>query len=245
MSGVKGPFRLLAVIAVLGLANIVLLTQGHADANGAGIPQGTQSVTPRAAHGPQPALPAEPLTLDGAAVQGRSDAPVVLIEFSDFQCPFCIRFAHDFLPSLLSRYVRTGKVEFAFREFPLDTHADAFSAAEAAECAARQGRFWPMHDRIFDDRGRITDASLRGNAKAAGLALDTFDACLDGSVRDDVEHAISVGMALGLMGTPTFLAGTRRPDGRIEIVHRLDGVTDVADVQKALDSLLRTAGGSR
>lgn len=94
-------------------------------------------------------LPDQPISLDGAKVKGNATAPVALIMFSDFQCPFCAGFASETLPELEREYVATGHVVIAFRHFPLDNHPLALKAAQGAECAEQQGRFWDMHDRMF------------------------------------------------------------------------------------------------
>jgi protein-disulfide isomerase len=106
-------------------------------------------------------IPSEPVSLDQAERLGRSEAKVVLIVFSDFQCPYCSEFSNSVLPSLRQAYVETGLVQVAFRHMPLaNIHSRAFPAAIAAECAARQGRFWPMHDELFTDPVALEDGDL-------------------------------------------------------------------------------------
>ena len=99
---------------------------------------------------------------------GAKTAPVVVMEFSDFHCPFCRRHATTVLPRLKRDYVDTGKVLYVFRHFPLDTHPDAPAAGAAAACAGRQGKFWEMHDRFFETAARVGPADLDTPCAAAG-----------------------------------------------------------------------------
>ena len=97
-------------------------------------------------------VPTEPVPLEGAPILGNPEAPVAIVEFSDFACPFCGRFSKDILPELKAKYIDTGQVLLAFRHLPLDRiHPRARPAAEAAECASRQGKFWRFHDLLFAD----------------------------------------------------------------------------------------------
>src|SRR5262245_24620096 len=98
----------------------------------------------------QPAIPKEPITIGSQPSLGVPAAKVAIIEFSDFQCPFCARYANDILPKLIETYVNTGKVRYTFNHMPLEKiHRSALKAAEAAECAADRGQFWPFHDQLF------------------------------------------------------------------------------------------------
>jgi protein-disulfide isomerase len=126
-------------------------------------------------------LPAEPVSLEGAALKGSEAASVAMIEFAEFECPYCLRFVQNTLPALTTKYIDTGQVLFALRHFPLEAiHQQAFKASEAAECAGRQGRFWEMHDAVFDGSDQLDPASLLGRARAIGVNVDAFEACLAG-----------------------------------------------------------------
>lgn len=120
------------------------------------------------------------MSLDGAATKGDRKAKVALIEYSDFQCPFCGRFARETLPQLDEKYVRPGKVLVAFRHLPLPIHALAQRAAEAAECAGQQNKFWLMHDFLFRDSGQLAESKLTSSAAGLGLNDGQFKACLEG-----------------------------------------------------------------
>ena len=104
---------------------------------------------------------------------GRADAPVTLVEFSDFQCPFCGRFFATTLPALKKDYIDTGKLRYVFRDFPLDQlHPNARKAAEAAHCAGEQGKYWEMHDVLFQNQRALAPSQLTEYARAVGVAGD-------------------------------------------------------------------------
>src|SRR3989338_199678 len=99
------------------------------------------------------ALPARiKASADDDPFKGSKDAPVTIIEFSDYQCPYCARFDQQTLPALTDNYINTGKVKFVYRDFPLAFHKNAQKASEASECADEQGKFWEMHDKIFENQ---------------------------------------------------------------------------------------------
>ena len=123
--------------------------------------------TLRLVNRPSLPLPVGPVALAGAHLEGSNKARVAIIEFSDFQCPACAQFTRDTLPRLRQRYVKSGKVLLAFHPLPLQgIHPRAFRASVAAECAARQGRFWPMHDGLFKHSADLTDPSISQVASA-------------------------------------------------------------------------------
>ncbi len=134
--------------------------------------------------------------------RGPEDAKVTIVEFSDFQCPFCSR-AHDTVEQVMQSY--PGKVRLVFRQFPLDFHKQAPKAAEAALCANEQGKFWEYHDILFKNQEKLEPAELKLHATATGLDPAKFASCLDGSkfagaVKSDTE----AGKKAGVSGTPAF-----------------------------------------
>ncbi|MBS3053121.1 MAG: DsbA family protein [Candidatus Aenigmarchaeota archaeon] len=137
---------------------------------------------------------------------GAENAPVVVIEYSDFQCPFCGRFYQQTEPQIISEYVDTGKVKLVYRHFPLaQTHQYAQKAAEASECASDQGKFWEYHDRLFDNQNALFPASLKKYAADIGLDRAAFDACLDsGAMASRVKADFEDGQGRGVRSTPTF-----------------------------------------
>lgn len=150
-----------------------------------------------------------------APVVGNPAAPVTLVEFSDFECPFCERFFRETYPLLKSQYIDTGKVKLVFRHFPLtDIHPQAQKAAEAAECASRQGRFSDYHDILFakgqTGEGGLTVPALKQYAEDSGLNTETFNRCLDnGETAAVVQKDLRDGASVGVSGTPNvFVNGT-------------------------------------
>lgn len=155
---------------------------------------------------------------DDDPVLGNPEAPVTVVEFSDFQCPFCRRFYLSTLSEIKEKYVKTGKVKFIYRDFPLASiHEMAQTYAEAGECADEQGKFWPMHDKIFDEQdkrgaGTVSDytaSDVKLWARELGLDGAKFDQCLDsGKYATEVAKDFSDGEKAGVQGTPaTFVNG--------------------------------------
>lgn len=154
---------------------------------------------------------------DDDAFIGDKDAPVVMIEFSDFQCPFCRSFWRDTFPLIKSEYIDTGKVRFVYRDFPLSFHPGAMSAAQAAECAEEQGKFWEMHDKIFSEQDKLGSGTVQFNADdikkwAREMGLDTreFNTCLDSQkYADEANNDLKDGQVVGVSGTPGFFINGR------------------------------------
>lgn len=140
---------------------------------------------------------------DPARVRGGADAPITIVEFSDFQCPFCQR-AYLVVKELLSKY--EGKVKLAYRDFPLrQIHPQAQSAAEASRCAGDQGKFWQYHDLLFEKPNQLERMSLIVHAGDLGLDQKQFDDCLaSGKFRTQIEEDLQDGNRLGVNGTPAF-----------------------------------------
>ncbi len=140
---------------------------------------------------------------------GRADAPVTLVEFSDFQCPFCGRFFATTLPTLKQDYIDTGKLRYVFRDFPLDQlHPNARMAAEAAHCAGERGKYWEMHDVLFQNQRALAPSQLAEYARAVGVAGPEFEQCVaSGRYAPQIERGLTDGAAAGVQGTPGFVIG--------------------------------------
>jgi protein-disulfide isomerase len=142
-------------------------------------------------------------------VRGDKNAKVTMIEFSDYQCPFCKRNTDQTMPALIREYVDSGKMRYAFRDFPsAGLHPNATKAAQAARCAGDQGKYWQMHDRLFANQQELQAEKLPAHAEAIGLNVAKFRECLDqgryaAAVQKDVEQA----QQLGVSGTPTIVLG--------------------------------------
>ena len=139
--------------------------------------------------------------------KGNADAPVTIVEFSDFQCSFCRKFWRETLPRIEEKYIRTGSVRFVYRHLAI-LGPPSVQAAIAAECAHEQGKFWPYHDRLFANAGpfALTTSNLKRYAEELELDRGRFGACLDAErPREKVERETDVGRAIGMTGTPGFL----------------------------------------
>lgn len=140
-------------------------------------------------------------------VRGDINAPVTIIEFSDFECPFCQRF-HSVVQQILDDY--PGQVRWVYKHFPLDSiHAEARPAAEASECASEQGRFWEFADEVFENQSRMGTSLYKEIASQIGLDMSQFESCISsGKYRNHVESDLQEGVAAGVTGTPgSFING--------------------------------------
>ena len=158
-----------------------------------------------------PTVPTQPTqvsaSVDDDAILGNKNAPVTIIEFSDYQCPFCERFWSQTLPQLKKEYIDTGKVRFVYRDFPLESiHPNALPAAIATECVKKKGgdaAFWKMHDKIFGNQASLNAANLKAWAKEIGVNIDT---CLDNQeTLAEVKKDTADAQAAGGQGTPYFV----------------------------------------
>lgn len=142
------------------------------------------------------------VTADDDPSIGPADAPVEIIEFSDFQCPYCAR-AEPTVKQVIEEY--GDQVRLVYRDFPLSIHSNAQKAAEAGECAYDQGMFWEMHDKMFENQGSLGTASLKGYAEELGMDTAEFNDCLDsGKHEDEVKEDFADGVDAGVTGTPAF-----------------------------------------
>jgi protein-disulfide isomerase len=176
----------------------------------------------------------------------RGAGQVVLIEFGDYECPFCARHKKEAGRMLTERFVASGKIQHAFLNFPLDIHPRAPEAAEAAECAARQSKFWEMHDSLFENQKVLEVASLKERATALGLNEAEFTECLDSDeTARVVERDQEEGRRLGVRGTPAFFLGLRRSDGTIDLKKKLNGALGFSEFEKAINELMTTQRAQR
>lgn len=143
---------------------------------------------------------------DDGRIRGRADAPLTLIEYSDFTCGYCLKFFKETLPRLQAAYIDTGKVKFVYRDYPRADRGVGVEAAVAARCAGAQGRYWAMHDRLFGEGGRLDSGTFKGVAKSIGLDQTQFGKCFDErrhleSIFQDRQEA----NRWGFHGTPGFI----------------------------------------
>ena len=154
------------------------------------------------------------MNLEGFAMLGSKEAPLTIVEFTDYQCPFCQRFHTTAFPDLKKNYIDTGKVRFYSRDLPLDFHPNAMRAAEAARCASDQGQFWKLRDVMEANPDKLDMDSLLADAADLKMNLDTFRACVESEkYKNAVQTDVMEAMKIGANGTPTFVIGRSTPDG--------------------------------
>ncbi len=178
-------------------------------------------------------------SIDDDAILGDVDAPLTLIEFSDYQCPYCSRFTKEVFPLIKEEYVKTGKVRYVFRDFPIQRiHPNAQKAAEAAQCAGEQGKYWEMHDLLFEKQKAMEIDHLKSYAKEMGLDVTDFNACLDdGKYAKEIMKDLQAGQRAGVRGTPSFVLGKTTKDGNIKGKF-IRGAQPYQEFKKAFEAML-------
>jgi protein-disulfide isomerase len=184
------------------------------------------------------------VSIEGRPFKGDRAAKVTVVEFSDYQCPFCARHARDTLTALEADYITSGKVKYVFQDFPIASiHPQAVKAHEGAHCAGEQGKYWPMHQRLFQSQKSLTAGDLRAHAEGIGLEVSRFDECVHGG-----RHAATVRLALTqgkkatVRGTPTFFVGlTDTAEPTVRAVKVIRGAQPYQVFKEAIEELLATA----
>ena len=139
------------------------------------------------------------------SVLGNTNANVTIVEFGGYQDPFSFKFYNETFSLIDSEYIKTGKVKFVFRDFPLSFHSQAQKAAEAAECAGEQGKYYEMHNKLFESGVAGGIASFKQYAKDIGIDSAKFNDCLDsGKMYDEVQKDYEYAISIGVGGSPTF-----------------------------------------
>ncbi len=173
----------------------------------------------RQAEAAKPAGPPAPtrarLHMEGAPMLGSKDAPITMVEFSDYQCPFCQRFHLQVYNEIKKDFIDTGKVRFYSRDLPIDQlHPNATRAAQAARCAGDQGQFWAMRDTMSAHPDNLDLNSLVADASALKINPETFRTCVEsGKYKEAVKSDLLEAMKIGADGTPSFVVGKSTPDG--------------------------------
>jgi len=184
------------------------------------------------------------LTIDiaQASVSVRGAPKVALIEFSDFQCPYCGRYARDTHSKIEREFVDSGLVAYAFFNFPLERiHPLALRASEAVECAGVQRRFFEMYVRLFGDQDALGESQLFEHARALDLREPEFRTCLAGQVLPRIRAQMDVGERSGVKSTPTFFVGVIAENGAVRATKKIVGPQSYATFASALKSAI---GGS-
>ena len=237
------PLEIAALATFIVVCLAVLYRLIPSSSQGTGPERVVASERPRPTRAEVP-LPSEPLSFETAPFKGNANAKVGLMAWSEFQCPWCQRFFAETFAELNREYISSGRVLFVFRHLPLEQiHPLAMTAAQAAECAGRQGKFWPMHDLMFLNPKLLAEPHLRKHAARVRVDTRAFAACLDDSeteakVRGDLAEA----KTLGVTGTPTFFFGAIESGNRFRVTERMSGSKPIAEFRKVLDRLIGAAG---
>ena len=193
-----------------------------------------------------PGSPGQLLSVAGAPSMGSKLAKVVIVEYSDFHCPFCRRHAREVLPRLKRDFIDTGVARYVYRHAAFAGPAAA-DVGVAAACAARQDRFWEMHDRFFGAPRPVAPRDVESHARALKLDVDRFRTCLKGIARDDVRVETEDARRLGFRGTPGFAIGVRDDDDRMRVFRMVGGAQPYEAFKTIVDELIRpiSAAGHR
>jgi protein-disulfide isomerase len=187
------------------------------------------------------ALVNKTVQVDGVPTKGAATARVMMVEVSDYHCPFCRRFRQQTQPQIDAQYIATGKLRYAFIDYPIaQLHPDAFRAHEAANCAGDQGKYWEMNGQLFDQPARDVP-SLVAQAGKVGLNTSQFKSCLEGGqYSTQVRESVSRMQTLGLDSTPTFLLGLTPSAGQpMKVLRVVKGAVPFEDFRAVLDSMLK------
>jgi protein-disulfide isomerase len=187
------------------------------------------------------------LDVKGRTFRGNKNAKLAVVEFFDYECPYCRRFAHDEFPKIQDQYINSGKIKYYFFNYPLPSHHSALAAARGVLCANDGGKFWEMHERLFTGQG-TQDLAVENLVKLAReLKLDEtgFRGCLNaGQHADEVERDVSYGRKAGLRGIPCFLFGVTDPeDEHLEVLRIVNGSRPFGQFKEILDDMLSSPDG--
>lgn len=185
------------------------------------------------------------LNIDDSPFKGKNDAPVTIVEYSDYQCPFCARNYRDVMPTIQSEYIDTGKVRFVMREFPLASiHKNATNASLAALCAGNQDKYWEMHNLLFENQKQLDVENLKSFASTIGLNTKKFDSCLDDKkTADQLREDMASAAKLGMTGTPGFYVGLTDPSDpdKVNMSIFIKGAQSIDNFRASIDDLLKSA----
>jgi protein-disulfide isomerase len=196
------------------------------------------AASPPAVGGAPVVLPSQRIPR-GELTKVLGDADVVVVEFSDFECPYCGTFAREVFPAVKSRLVSAGRISYAAVHFPLEAeHPLAFAAGEAAECAAAQERFWEFRERLYSESQTPTHDVVGRLAAATALDAGRYAACLERDGAAGVIDDVMLGRRLGITVTPTFLIGTVTPEGDVEVRRQIVGSASFEVLEREITALV-------
>lgn len=178
--------------------------------------------------------------IDDDPIKGDKNAPITIVEFSDFECPFCKRSNDQVISKIDEEYVKDGKVRLVFRDFPLGFHKQAIPAAVAANCAGEQGKYWEVHDFLFKSRNNVNQAAVLNAADSLGLDKAKLKACMDDPSKvAEVNKDMEEGKKYGVRGTPSYFIGKTTDNGEIEGTF-IRGAQPYNVFQEEIDKQLKT-----
>jgi protein-disulfide isomerase len=185
------------------------------------------------------------MNVHGEPFRGDSHAPFAVIEYADFTCSFCGRYAREVYPKLDQEFIRPGKVKYFFRDLPAPDHPASLTLARAARCAGEQGKFWEMHDWLFAMQATPESTNALAQATGANLDLDSFQACLAaGKYAENIRRSVLTARRAGIYGIPAFVIGTVSEEGDlVRSTKVLVGMESAEELQSALAELLASKRG--
>jgi protein-disulfide isomerase len=182
------------------------------------------------------------MNVAGEPFRGQAKASLAIIEYADFECPFCRRFEHDTFPQIRDTYIGTGKVKYFYRDLPLPFHQHSMPAARAAHCAAEQGKLWEMHDSLFSEPAALEPNDIQRRAAQLGINTTKLDTCMASEkFADVIRKSITDASGMQINGTPTFVIGTLGPDGQVVSVKKtIIGALPFDSFESVIEPLLKT-----
>lgn len=193
--------------------------------------------SPRSVDPPPGALSDSEQRFDPRLSIGRVDAPVVIVVASDFQCPYCARFAELTLPELRRTFIDTGRVMLYFRHYPIEGHDLGRMAAELAECADRSGLFWSAHDELFALKAKLSIELIDAISGKIGMEAWRLGRCSHDGVQTAIDADRNWASGVGAFGTPHFLVGRRTKAGGVHFLHSFAGARPIGEFGKLVAAL--------
>jgi protein-disulfide isomerase len=179
--------------------------------------------------------------IGSTAIRDTGTSGLIMVEFSDYQCPFCGRYARETFPQIMKEYVDSGKIGYAVMDYPLASHKLAPKAAEASHCAQEQGKFWEMHTQLMSRQDSLDNLLL--SATSANLNIPQFEACLHGNkYTERVTRNLSLAAKLGITGVPAFVFARKDPSDpqKLKAISVLKGAQPLAAFQKEIAQALQS-----
>ena len=184
------------------------------------------------------------LNVHGEGFEGSAGAQLAVVEYSDFECPYCGQYARETYPRIVADYVNTGKIKYYFRDLPLPIHPNAMLAAESARCAGEQGKFWQMHDSLFANQSALSSKQLTDRTQTLGIDKGKFLDCMTSEKYSQAIRRSAAGAGrMGISGTPAFAIGVVASNGDVVNVSQLVlGIQSYEDFKLLLDEMLSSQG---